>query len=128
MYGKTAEGLGSGNTRDFLSGYTMYMPFSRNTNPYIAAQYTSVARYKVNGIMDLMEKTYPNSIIPSITTDGFIFCTNDEVNVEKFRQTCENTFDRRWVQVSKNYFNGQFFELKSHNNGQTMTTTNLYKY
>lgn len=126
MYGKTAEGLGSGSTRDFLSGYTMYMPFSRNTNPYIAAQYTSVARYQVNGIMDLMEKTYPNSIIPSITTDGFIFCTNDEVNVEKFRQTCENTFDKRWVQVSKNYFNGQFFELKSHNTGQAMTTTNLY--
>src|SRR5699024_7829215 len=31
-YGKAAQGLGSGGTRDFLSGNTMYIPFSRNTN------------------------------------------------------------------------------------------------
>lgn len=125
-YGKTGQGLGSGGTRDFLSGNTMYVPFSRSTNPYLAAQYTSVARYQVNKLMDLMEKEYPDSIIPSVTTDGFIFCTNESVDVEKFRYACEKNFDKQWVQVSKNYFDGQFFELKSHNIRQLKTSTLLF--
>ena len=125
-YGKSGQGLGTSGTRDFLTDKSVYVPFSRNTNPYTAAQYTSIARYQVNGLMDLMEKLYPDSLIPSVTTDGFIFCTNNLVDTKDLRQGCENTFDKRWVRVSKNYFNGEFFELKSHNIGQTTTTASLF--
>ena len=125
-YGKSGQGLGSGGTRDFLTGDSMYIPFSRNTNPYTAAQYTSLARYQVNSLMDLMEKLYPDSLIPSVTTDGFIFCTNDDFDAEELRSACESNFDKRWVRVSRDEFNGQFFELKSHNHGQVYSTTPLY--
>lgn len=124
-YGKSAQGLGSGGTRDFLSGNTMYVPFSRNTNPFTAAQYTSIARYQVNALMDLVEQTYPNSLVPSLTTDGFIFCSNNLLNEEIIRQKCENYFDNRWVIVNKNNFGGQFFELKSHNHNQKYTEAAL---
>lgn len=119
-YGKSAQGLGVGGTTDFLTGKPMYIPFSRTTNPYVAAQYTSIARYQVNSLMDLMEKFYPTSLIPSVTTDGFIFCTNTKINVGKMRQACEDNFDKRWVVVNTRYFvdpqthKAAYFELKSH--------------
>ena len=125
-YGKSAQGLSYGGTRDFLTGDSMYVPFSRNTNPYVAAQYTSIARYQVNALMDLMEKLYPDSLIPSVTTDGFIFCTNNNFDTEELRKACETTFDERWVRVSHDEFKGQFFELKSHNHGQKFSTEPLY--
>lgn len=125
-YGKSGQGLGASSTRDFLSGESMYVPFSRNTNPYTAAQYTSIARFQVNALMDLVEKMYPDSLIPSVTTDGFIFCTNDNFDEEELRKGCERTFDKRWVQVTHDNFNGQFFELKSHNANQKYSTTTLY--
>ena len=124
-YGKSGQGLGDGGTRDYVTGKSVYVPFSRNTNPYTAAQYTSIARYQVNALMDLMEKMYSDSLIPSVTTDGFIFCTNNRLSAEDLRHACEDNFNERWVQVSKNYFNGEFFELKSHNIGKTITTTSL---
>ncbi|MBD5807002.1 hypothetical protein [Limosilactobacillus walteri] len=124
-YGKSGQGLGTGGTRDFLTGNTMYVPFSRNTNPFTAAQYTSIARYQVNALMDLVEETYPNSLIPSITTDGFIFCSNNLLEEETIRTKCEKCFDKNWVLVNKKNFSGQFFELKSHNHGQKYTTTAL---
>lgn len=125
-YGKSGQGLGVSSTRDFLTGESMYVPFSRNTNPYTAAQYTSIARFQVNALMDLVEKMYPDSLIPSVTTDGFIFCTNDNFDEEELCKGCERTFDKRWVQVTHDNFNGQFFELKSHNAGQKYSTTTLY--
>ena len=125
-YGKSGQGLGAGGTRDFLSGDSMYIPFSRNTNPYTAAQYTSIARYQVNALMDLVERLYPDSLIPSVTTDGFIFCTNQKMNVTATREACENSFDHHWIQVNHANFNDQYFELKSHNHGQQYSTTTLY--
>ena len=124
-YGKAAQGLGSGGTRDFLSGNTMYIPFSRNTNPFTSSQYTSIARYQVNQLMDLAEKLYPNSLIPSVTTDGFIFCTNDSFKEDKLQQVCEQNFDSRWITVNHRNFNDQYFELKSHNHNQKVSTKPL---
>lgn len=124
-YGKSGQGLGNGGTRDFLSNMTMYVPFSRNTNPFTAAQYTSIARYQVNKLMDLVERIYPNSLIPSITTDGFIFCSNSILDEETVQNACEKYFDERWVAVNKANFNDQYFELKSHNHGQKVTTKPL---
>ena len=124
-YGKSGQGLGTGATRDFLSDQTMYVPFSRNTNPFSAAQYTSIARYQVNQLMDLAEKVYPDSLIPSVTTDGFIFCTNDHFDEENLQEVCKQTFDDRWVTVNHLNFSDQYFELKSHNHGQKVTTDAL---
>lgn len=124
-YGKSAEGLGSSSTRDFITGQTMYMPFSRNTNPFTASQYTSIARYQVNQLMDLVEKLYPNSLLPSVTTDGFIFCTNDNFKDEELQEACKQNFDNRWITVNHRNFNDQYFELKSHNHGQKFSTKPL---
>ena len=125
-YGKSGQGLGAGGTRDFLTGESMYVPFSRNTNPYTASQYTSIARFQINALMDLVEELYPHSLIPSVTTDGFILCTNDDFDPEELRKACDTTFDERWVRVSHNSFKGQYFELKSHNHGQKFSTDALY--
>lgn len=124
-YGKSGQGLGTGGTRDFLTDMTMYVPFSRNTNPFTAAQYTSIARYQVNKLMDLVEYLYPNSLIPSVTTDGFIFCSNNILNEETVRTACEKHFNQYWIMVNKNNFNNQYFELKSHNHKQKVTTEPL---
>lgn len=124
-YGKSGQGLGSRSTRDFLTNVTMYVPFSRNTNPFTAAQYTSIARYQVNSLMDLVENIYPNSLIPSVTTDGFIFCTNNLFDEAKVKSKCKKAFNSHWTQVNQAHFNGQYFELKSHNQNQKFTTEPL---
>ena len=112
-YGKAAQGLNRSKERDFLTNELKLTPFSRNTNPYTAAQYTAIARYQINYLMDLVEKVYPDSLIPSVTTDGFILCTNSEIDVDKIQDRCRKEFNNQWVLVNKRFFGGQFFELKS---------------
>ena len=112
-YGKAAQGLNRVKTRDFLTNELKLPPFSRNTNPYTAAQYTAIARYQINYLMDLVEEIYPDSLIPSVTTDGFILCTNSEIDVDKIQDRCRKEFNKQWVLVNEKFFDGQFFELKS---------------
>lgn len=112
-YGKTGQGLSEKTSRDFADNQTYFVPFSRSTNPFTASQYTSIARYQVNFLMDLINDLVPGSLIPSVTTDGFIFCTNTKLDTKQLLNRLRATAPKQWVTVNDRYFNGKFFELKS---------------
>lgn len=112
-YGKTGQGLNEKVSRNFGDGQTYFVPFSRSTNPFLAAQYTAIARYQVNFLMDLMNDLYPGSVVPSVTTDGFIFCSQSAVNKSQLLTALRSRAPRQWVTVNDKWFNGEFFEFKS---------------
>lgn len=112
-YGKTGQGLSEKVSRSYNDGQTYFVPFSRSTNPWLAAQYTAIARYQVNFLMDTMQSLVTNSIIPSVTTDGFIFCSNSPVDPDKLVQTIRQNAPQQWVRVNDRWFKGEFFEFKS---------------
>src|SRR5699024_10150117 len=90
-----------------------YVPVSRSTNPLVAMQYTAIARYQVNFLMDLLDHLYPNNLIPSVTTDGFIWAGNHPLDKKEIVKAIKKTAPKQWVDVNDNYFNGNFFEFKS---------------
>lgn len=118
-YGKTGQGLSEKTSRNFADGKSYFVPFSRSTNPYLAAQYTSIARYQVNWLMDAMNRLVPGSVISSVTTDGFIFCADKKVDPDKLVAEIRAHAPKQWVQVNDKWFNGQFFEFKSKVPGDT---------
>ncbi len=76
-------------------------------------QYTAIARYQVNFLMNLLDRIYPNNLIPSVTTDGFIWAGNQPLDKEKIVKVIKKTAPKQWVTVNDKYFDGQFFEFKS---------------
>jgi hypothetical protein len=108
QFGKTGQGLlpkkGNGNYK--------YINFSRSTNPYIAAQFTSITRYLVCALADAFEEAYPDSLIPSITTDGMCLCTNEKVDKHKVTDILRKKYPM-WSTVVDKWFNGTFFKFKS---------------
>ena len=76
-------------------------------------QYTAIARYQVNFLMDLLDHLYPNNLIPSVTTDGFIWAGNHPLDKKEIVKAIKKTAPKQWVTVNDKYFDGQFFEFKS---------------
>lgn len=108
QYGKSGQGLlPKGN-----NGHYKYINFSRSTNPYIAAQFTSITRYLVCALADAFEQAYPGSLIPSITTDGMCLCTNEKVDKQKVTNILREKHPM-WAAVVDKWFNGTFFKFKS---------------
>ena len=118
-YGKTAQGLNAKTSKVFGTNNSYYVPVSKSTNPLIAMQYTAIARYQVNFLMDLLDRLYPNNIIPSVTTDGFIWAGNQPLDKAKIVKAIRKNAPKQWVTVNDEYFDGQFFEFKSKLNGDT---------
>ena len=112
-YGKTAQGLNAKTSKVFGRDNSYYVPLSKSTNPLIAMQYTAIARYQVNFLMDLLDRLYPNNLIPSVTTDGFIWAGNQPLDKAKIVKAIRKNAPKQWVTVNDNYFNGNFFEFKS---------------
>ena len=113
-YGKTAQGLQAKTKKKFGTN-----PFSKSTNPLVSMQYTAIAKYQVNFLMDLLDNLYSNNLIPSVTTDGFIWAGNQPLNKDKIIESIRKHAPRQWVNVNDKYFNGQFFEFKSKVDGDT---------
>ena len=112
-YGKTAQGLNAKTSKVFGTNNSYYVPVSKSTNPLIAMQYTAIARYQVNFLMDLLDRLYPNNLIPSVTTDGFIWAGNQPLDKDEIVEAIRKNAPKQWVDVNDNYFNGNFFEFKS---------------
>lgn len=112
-YGKTAQGLNAKTSKVFGKDNSYYVPLSKSTNPLIAMQYTAIARYQVNFLMNLLDRIYPNNLIPSVTTDGFIWAGNHLLDKNEIIKAIRVSAPEQWVTVNDKYFNGQFFEFKS---------------
>lgn len=112
-YGKTAQGLNAKTSKAFGTKNSYYVPVSRSTNPLVAMQYTAIARYQVNFLMDLLDHLYPNNLIPSVTTDGFIWAGNHPLDKKEIVKAIKKTAPKQWLTVNDKYFDGQFFEFKS---------------
>ena len=69
-------------------------------------QYTAIAKYQVNFLMDLLDNLYSNNLIPSVTTDGFIWAGNQPLNKDKIIESIRKHAPRQWVNVNDKYFNG----------------------
>lgn len=63
--------------------------------------------------MDLLDRLYPNNLIPSVTTDGFIWAGNQPLDKDEIVEAIRKNAPKQWVDVNDNYFNGNFFEFKS---------------
>ncbi|MDK8117116.1 hypothetical protein QP705_07885 [Limosilactobacillus reuteri] len=112
-YGKTGQGLKPRTSKSFGADNSYYVPISKSANPLIAMQYTSIAEYQVNFLMNLLDKIYPNNLIPSVTTDGFIWAGNQPLDKDEIVNAIQENAPEQWVTVNDKYFNGQFFEFKS---------------
>lgn len=105
QFGKSGQGLLPKEDHKYIN-------FSRSTNPYIADQFTSVTRYLINALANAFEKSYPGSLIPSITTDGMCLCTNEPVDINKVNEFLREKYSL-WSQIVDKWFNGTFFKFKS---------------
>lgn len=112
-YGKTGQGLKPRTSKSFGADNRYYVPLSKSANPLIAMQYTSIAEYQVNFLMNLLDNMYPNNLIPSVTTDGFIWAGNQPLDKDEIVNAIRENAPEQWVTVNDKYFNGQFFEFKS---------------
>ena len=74
--------------------------------------------------MDLIDKMYPHNLIPSVTTDGFIWAGNQPLDKEKIVKVIKKTAPKQWVTVNDKYFGGGF--LNSNQNCQ-MIQRNILK-
>ncbi|MQB60005.1 hypothetical protein [Limosilactobacillus reuteri] len=112
-YGKTAQGLNAKTEKEFGTDKSYYIPVSKSTNPLISMQYSSIAEYQVNFLMELIDRLYPHNLIPSVTTDGFIWVGNQALDKEKIVKAIRDNAPKQWVIVNDKYFDGKFFEFKS---------------
>lgn len=94
-YGKTLQGAGNKQSRDFDTYLMADTPKSTITDPLIGDNYTAFTRYLVGILYDASKHCSVSALQLNITTDGLSLVISPKANADKFIQEMTDYFNSK---------------------------------
>lgn len=112
VYGVTGQGLKMKSSRDFNNARSYFTPFSNDTSPYKAAQYTSITRLHIIYLQQAIQKVDSKALFLNNVTDGLLTWSSSHLSVDLITSEMDKVVSDRYRQVVNHYFKGRYIEEK----------------